>query len=155
MGMPVEHTRKARALLAPAALLAVIQLCVLGPDRSHTAELIRTPLLTQHGRPHAEAESVQWMVAGQFFVTRSLEFAAGGRQGEGRVGLPLGRGQYFAGNAQCSQCRALAVRLGGVSDVCSARGCALSAWMSGDRRSSPMRIRSVRLRSARLSALSC
>lgn len=37
LGMPVEHTRQARAALGPAALLAVTQLCVLGPDRSYTA----------------------------------------------------------------------------------------------------------------------
>ena len=37
LGMPVEHTRRARAVLGPDALLAVTQLCVLGPDRSRTA----------------------------------------------------------------------------------------------------------------------
>ncbi|MGP4089256.1 TIGR03620 family F420-dependent LLM class oxidoreductase [Streptomyces sp. KR55] len=42
LGMPVEHTRTARAVLGPDALLAVTQLCVVGPDRSHTAELART-----------------------------------------------------------------------------------------------------------------
>jgi probable F420-dependent oxidoreductase len=42
LGMPVEHTRKARAVLGPDALLAVTQLCVLSPDRSHTADLART-----------------------------------------------------------------------------------------------------------------
>ncbi|TWE21840.1 putative F420-dependent oxidoreductase [Kitasatospora atroaurantiaca] len=42
LGMPVEHTRNARAVLGPTALLAVTQLCVLGPDRSHTAALART-----------------------------------------------------------------------------------------------------------------
>lgn len=41
LGMPVEHTREARAVLGPDALLAVTQLCVLGPDRAHTAELAR------------------------------------------------------------------------------------------------------------------
>ncbi|MEV0415263.1 TIGR03620 family F420-dependent LLM class oxidoreductase [Streptomyces sp. NPDC050448] len=41
LGMPVEHTRKARAVLGPDALLAVTQLCVLSPDRSRTAELAR------------------------------------------------------------------------------------------------------------------
>lgn len=42
LGMPVEHTRSARAGLGPDALLAVTQLCVLGPDRSQTSELART-----------------------------------------------------------------------------------------------------------------
>ncbi|WP_457032538.1 TIGR03620 family F420-dependent LLM class oxidoreductase [Kitasatospora sp. P5_F3] len=37
LGMPVEHTRTARAALGPTALLAVTQLCVLGPDRARTA----------------------------------------------------------------------------------------------------------------------
>ncbi|MFD7984583.1 LLM class flavin-dependent oxidoreductase, partial [Kitasatospora indigofera] len=37
LGMPVEHTRRARAALGPDRLLAVTQLCVLGPDRSRTA----------------------------------------------------------------------------------------------------------------------
>lgn len=37
LGMPVEHTRRARAALGPDPLLAVTQLCVLGPDRSRTA----------------------------------------------------------------------------------------------------------------------
>ncbi len=41
LGMPVEHTRDARALLGPDALLAVTQLCVLSPDRARTAELAR------------------------------------------------------------------------------------------------------------------
>jgi len=42
LGMPVEHTRNARAVLGPTALLAVTQLCVLGPDRSYPAALART-----------------------------------------------------------------------------------------------------------------
>ncbi|MFD3665740.1 TIGR03620 family F420-dependent LLM class oxidoreductase [Streptomyces sp. NPDC058659] len=42
LGMPVAHTRDARAVLGPTALLAVTQLCVLGPDRSHTTALART-----------------------------------------------------------------------------------------------------------------
>ncbi|MDX3672553.1 TIGR03620 family F420-dependent LLM class oxidoreductase [Streptomyces europaeiscabiei] len=42
LGMSVEHTRNARAVLGPTGLLAVTQLCVLGPDRSHTAALART-----------------------------------------------------------------------------------------------------------------
>ncbi|MEU9117511.1 TIGR03620 family F420-dependent LLM class oxidoreductase [Streptomyces sp. NPDC048483] len=42
LGMPVEHTRNSRAVLGPTGLLAVTQLCVLGPDRSHTAALART-----------------------------------------------------------------------------------------------------------------
>jgi probable F420-dependent oxidoreductase len=42
LGMPVEHTRHARAVLGPDALLAVTQLCVLGRDRAHTADLART-----------------------------------------------------------------------------------------------------------------
>jgi len=42
LGMPVEYTRKARAVLGPDALVAVTQLCVLSPDRHHTAELART-----------------------------------------------------------------------------------------------------------------
>ena len=37
--MPVEYIRTARAVLGPDALLAVIQLCVLSPDRPRTAEL--------------------------------------------------------------------------------------------------------------------
>jgi len=41
LGMPVEHTRKARALLGPDALLAVTQLVILDPTRSHSAELAR------------------------------------------------------------------------------------------------------------------
>ncbi len=41
LGMPVEYTRTARAVLGPEALLAVTQLCVLSPDRSRTAELAR------------------------------------------------------------------------------------------------------------------
>ncbi|WP_329623368.1 LLM class flavin-dependent oxidoreductase [Streptomyces sp. NBC_01255] len=41
LGMPVEHTRNARATLGPTALLAVTQLCVLGPDRAHTTEQAR------------------------------------------------------------------------------------------------------------------
>ncbi|MFC8720927.1 LLM class flavin-dependent oxidoreductase [Kitasatospora sp. NPDC057198] len=39
LGMPVEYTRTARAVLGPDALLAVTQLCVLSPDRARTAEL--------------------------------------------------------------------------------------------------------------------
>ncbi|MFF2819933.1 LLM class flavin-dependent oxidoreductase [Kitasatospora cineracea] len=35
-GLPVEHTREARRLLGPERLLAVVQLCVLGPDRAAT-----------------------------------------------------------------------------------------------------------------------
>ncbi|MDX3226544.1 TIGR03620 family F420-dependent LLM class oxidoreductase [Streptomyces sp. ME19-01-6] len=42
LGMPVEHTRNSRAVLGPTGLLAVTQLCVLGPDRSHTMALART-----------------------------------------------------------------------------------------------------------------
>ncbi|MFJ2030125.1 TIGR03620 family F420-dependent LLM class oxidoreductase [Streptosporangium sp. NPDC087985] len=42
LGMPVEHTRTARALLGPDALLAVTQLVVLDPDRSATADLARS-----------------------------------------------------------------------------------------------------------------
>ncbi|MFE6069414.1 LLM class flavin-dependent oxidoreductase [Streptomyces sp. NPDC056525] len=41
LGMPVDHTRNARAVLGPAPLLAVTQLCVLGPDRKSTAALAR------------------------------------------------------------------------------------------------------------------
>ena len=41
LGMPVEHTRHARGVLGPDALLAVTLLCVLGPDRAHTAGLAR------------------------------------------------------------------------------------------------------------------
>ncbi|GAA1173359.1 putative F420-dependent oxidoreductase [Kitasatospora gansuensis] len=37
LGMPVAHTHTARAILGPTAMLAVTQLCVLGPNRSHTA----------------------------------------------------------------------------------------------------------------------
>ncbi|WP_440098041.1 hypothetical protein [Streptosporangium sp. H16] len=40
--MPVEHTRIARVLLGPDALLAVTQLVVLDPDRSATAGLARS-----------------------------------------------------------------------------------------------------------------
>ncbi|MFJ9461536.1 TIGR03620 family F420-dependent LLM class oxidoreductase [Kitasatospora sp. NPDC101447] len=39
LGMPVEYTRTARAVLGPDALLAVTQLCVLSPDCTRTAEL--------------------------------------------------------------------------------------------------------------------
>ncbi|MEU9091498.1 TIGR03620 family F420-dependent LLM class oxidoreductase [Streptomyces sp. NPDC048428] len=42
LGMPVAHTRNARAVLGPTGLLSVTQLCVLGPDRSHTTALART-----------------------------------------------------------------------------------------------------------------
>ncbi|MFC9327611.1 LLM class flavin-dependent oxidoreductase [Kitasatospora sp. NPDC057015] len=42
LGMPVEYTRTARAVLGPDALLAVTQLCVLGAGRSRTAEAART-----------------------------------------------------------------------------------------------------------------
>ncbi|MFJ8364481.1 TIGR03620 family F420-dependent LLM class oxidoreductase [Streptomyces sp. NPDC093984] len=65
LGMPVEHTRNSRAVLGPAGLLAVTQLCVLGPDRSHTAALARTTaaaalpnrrtLLSGHGYENVDA----------------------------------------------------------------------------------------------------
>ncbi|MDI2125853.1 TIGR03620 family F420-dependent LLM class oxidoreductase [Yinghuangia seranimata] len=41
LGMPVEHTRAARAILGPDALLAVTQICVLGRDRTETADAAR------------------------------------------------------------------------------------------------------------------
>lgn len=41
LGMPVEHTRQARSLLGPQALLAVTQLVVLDSSRARTAELAR------------------------------------------------------------------------------------------------------------------
>ncbi|GAA3221370.1 hypothetical protein [Nonomuraea helvata] len=41
LGMPVEHTRQARKLLGPEALLAVTQLVVLDPCRSRSAGLAR------------------------------------------------------------------------------------------------------------------
>lgn len=41
LGMPVEHTRQARSLLGPQALLAVTQLVVLDPSRARAAELAR------------------------------------------------------------------------------------------------------------------
>ncbi|MEV4430035.1 TIGR03620 family F420-dependent LLM class oxidoreductase [Streptomyces sp. NPDC049602] len=42
LGMPVEHTRAARAVLGDDGLLAVTQLCVLGHDHADTADLART-----------------------------------------------------------------------------------------------------------------
>ncbi|WP_326822563.1 TIGR03620 family F420-dependent LLM class oxidoreductase [Streptosporangium sp. NBC_01639] len=42
LGMPVQHTRNARAVLGPEALLAVTQLVILDPDRSNSAELARS-----------------------------------------------------------------------------------------------------------------
>jgi probable F420-dependent oxidoreductase len=42
LGMPVEHTRNSRAILGPSALLAVAQLAILDPGRSHHAALART-----------------------------------------------------------------------------------------------------------------
>ncbi|WP_214322492.1 TIGR03620 family F420-dependent LLM class oxidoreductase [Nonomuraea sediminis] len=41
LGMPVAHTRHARSLLGPEAMLAVTQLAVLDPSRSRAAELAR------------------------------------------------------------------------------------------------------------------
>ncbi|WP_239513584.1 TIGR03620 family F420-dependent LLM class oxidoreductase [Streptosporangium sp. 'caverna'] len=42
LGMPVEHTGNARAVLGPDALLAVAQLVILDPDRSNSAGLARS-----------------------------------------------------------------------------------------------------------------
>jgi hypothetical protein len=42
LGMPVEYTGKARAVLGPDALLAVTQLAIVDPDRSNSAELARS-----------------------------------------------------------------------------------------------------------------
>ncbi|MEU4704309.1 TIGR03620 family F420-dependent LLM class oxidoreductase [Nonomuraea dietziae] len=42
LGMPVEHTRNARAVLGPDALLAVTQLVILDPGRSGSADLARS-----------------------------------------------------------------------------------------------------------------
>ncbi|WP_188316889.1 TIGR03620 family F420-dependent LLM class oxidoreductase [Solihabitans fulvus] len=42
LGMPVEHTRTARAVLGPDALLTVTQFCVLHPNRAQAAELARS-----------------------------------------------------------------------------------------------------------------
>jgi probable F420-dependent oxidoreductase len=42
LGMPVEHTRNARAVLGLDALLAVAQLVIVDPDRSNSAELARS-----------------------------------------------------------------------------------------------------------------
>ncbi|GGS84134.1 TIGR03620 family F420-dependent LLM class oxidoreductase [Nonomuraea spiralis] len=41
LGMPVEHTRRARVLLGPRALLAVTQLVVVDPSRARASELAR------------------------------------------------------------------------------------------------------------------
>ncbi|MFI6921014.1 TIGR03620 family F420-dependent LLM class oxidoreductase [Nonomuraea spiralis] len=41
LGMPVEHTRRARVLLGPRALLAVTQLVVVDPSRTRANELAR------------------------------------------------------------------------------------------------------------------
>jgi probable F420-dependent oxidoreductase len=41
LGMPIEHTRHARSLLGPQAMLAVTQLVVLDPSRRVAAELAR------------------------------------------------------------------------------------------------------------------
>ncbi|MET8054592.1 TIGR03620 family F420-dependent LLM class oxidoreductase [Streptosporangium sp. NPDC005286] len=41
LGMPIEHTRNARSLLGPQAMLAVTQLVVLNPSRPIAAELAR------------------------------------------------------------------------------------------------------------------
>jgi probable F420-dependent oxidoreductase len=42
LGMPVQHTKNARAVLGPHALLAVTQFVILDPDRSNSAELARS-----------------------------------------------------------------------------------------------------------------
>lgn len=41
LGMPVEHTRDARRILGPDALLAVTQFVILDPSRSRSADLAR------------------------------------------------------------------------------------------------------------------
>ncbi|MHA6763138.1 LLM class flavin-dependent oxidoreductase [Streptacidiphilus sp. PAMC 29251] len=42
LGMPVEYTRRSRAVLGPDALLAVTQFVILDPDRTNSAELARS-----------------------------------------------------------------------------------------------------------------
>ncbi|MCT9930464.1 LLM class flavin-dependent oxidoreductase [Planotetraspora sp. A-T 1434] len=42
LGMPVEHTKNARAVLGPGALLAVTQLVILDQGRSNSADLARS-----------------------------------------------------------------------------------------------------------------
>ncbi|MFI6422000.1 LLM class flavin-dependent oxidoreductase [Streptomyces sp. NPDC050842] len=42
LGMPIEYTRSARAILGDDGLLAITQMCVLSHDHADTAELART-----------------------------------------------------------------------------------------------------------------